>query len=437
MTGSLIVTALPTPHRFSPGDDLTAHLRAALDDAGVTLVDGDVVCVASKVVALAEDRLLSVPEVHDGVDVRRALARAGARRIVADTEWVLVTETRHGFVCANGGIDASNTDGRILDLPDDPDASAAAIRAELADLADVGIVVTDTFGRPWRMGQVDVALGVAGITALRDERGGVDLDGRVLEVTLGAVADQVASAADLVRDKAAGVPFVHLRGLELSGDGSGADLVRPSETDMFRHGGPQAVLHGLAARRTVRAFAPAEVPEAVLRDAVAAAMTAPAPHHTKPWRFVSVTGNTRERVLDAMAERWREDLRGDGLDDARIEGRIARSDAILRDAPLLLLAFVDVPGSHAYPDAQRTVAERDLFMLSGGAALQNLQVALAAHGVGSAWISSTAFCADVVADALELDDAWVPLGAVAAGRPSSPPQPRDPVDDVDGILVLR
>jgi coenzyme F420-0:L-glutamate ligase / coenzyme F420-1:gamma-L-glutamate ligase len=170
MSDGLEVLALPTPVRFDAGDDLAAALLTALHQAGEQLQEGDVICVASKVVALVEGMR------HPGDDVR-ALARATAAEIVADAPWVLITRTAHGFVAANGGIDRSNVvdDGRpaLLALPDDPDASAARLRAELAARTgvDVGVIVTDTFGRAWRLGQTDVALGVAGVTALRDERG--------------------------------------------------------------------------------------------------------------------------------------------------------------------------------------------------------------------------------------------------------------------------
>jgi coenzyme F420-0:L-glutamate ligase / coenzyme F420-1:gamma-L-glutamate ligase len=436
-TPRLEVVALPIPHRFAAGDDLVGALLQAAAGAQVELRDGDVVCVASKVVSLVEGRTVELPE-RDATRGRRRLARDEAVRIVADAPWVLVTETPHGFVCANGGVDASNVeDGTALLLPLDPDRSAGRIRDDLAARAgvEVGVVVTDTFGRPWRLGQTDVALGVAGTPALRDERGERDLRGRRLEVSEAAVADEVAAAADLVRTKASGTPFVLVRGLAPGPPGRGADLVRGPGEDLFRAGGPTAVEQAVGDRRTVRRFDPDRaVPDTVLR---AAAATAPAPHHTRPWRFVRLREPTRSSLLDAMAARWRADLRADGLDEGRIAARLARSDAILRVAPELLAAFVVLDAAHTYPDERRRTAERDLFLLTGGAALQNLQVVLAGHGVGAAWISSTTFCAPTVREALDLDDRWEPLGMVAAGYPAGDPAPpRAPVD-LEAILLER
>jgi coenzyme F420-0:L-glutamate ligase / coenzyme F420-1:gamma-L-glutamate ligase len=442
------VVALPTATRFGPGDDLVSALLAAADAAGEELRDGDVVCVASKVVSLVEGAVAALPDVADPRAARRELARERAVRIVAETPWVLVTETPHGFVSANGGVDASNVPGEAdrpsaLLLPDDPDASAARLREALRARSgvDVGVVVTDTFGRPWRLGQTEVALGVAGTAALRDERGSTDLDGEVLEVTEAAVADEVAGAADLVRTKASGTPFVLVRGLPRDApEGTGRDLLRPAELDLFRAGGPTAAEAAVADRRTVRSFDPARpVPDAALRSAVAAAATAPAPHHTRPWRVLRLRDATRTRLLDAMAARWRDDLRDDGTAEPVIARRIGRSDAVLRVAPTLLVPFVTLDGAHRYTDERRSTGERDLFVLSGGAALQNLQVVLAAHGLGAAWISSTAFCPDTVRDVLELPDDWQPLGMVAVGYPAPgapAPRPRPPVE-VDALLLDR
>jgi coenzyme F420-0:L-glutamate ligase/coenzyme F420-1:gamma-L-glutamate ligase len=445
----LSVQPITSDHRFRPGDDVVLHLLAAMTSAGMTLEDGDVLCVASKIVAIVEGALITPPptvadQVADERALVRELARARADVVVAESPWVTVTRTHHGFVAANGGIDRSNVpDDGWLDLPADPDASAARLREALGATSgrDVAVVVTDTFGRPWRLGQTDVALGAAGLAVLRDERGSTDLNGRELGVTIAAVGDAIAGAADLVRSKASATPFVLLRGLRAltsaggAQPGRAADLVRPLEEDMFRRGAAEAVLEGLTARRTVRSFAIGRVvPRGLIEEAVTVATTAPAPHHSRPWRVIRLTDGTRTRLLDAMTAAWRVDLVGDGLDAATIERRIRRSDDLHRRAPELLAVFVDLSGMHRYPDARRTRAERDLFVLSGGAAIEALLVALAARGLGAAWTSSTVFPVTTIREVLELPAEWEPLGTVAVGWPEAA-VPRRAEPTLDGVLT--
>lgn len=270
--GPVVITPIAVGAPVTGGDDLARTLLDALAASSVALQHGDVVVVASKVVAITEGGLLpaGAPAAagepggwpHD--DPRRAAARSQAARIVADAPRALVVATHHGYVCANAGIDVSNVAEGMLLLPQDPDTSAASLRAALHGAlgVDVAVVVTDTFGRPWRMGQVDVALGVAGMTPLRDERGTTDLHGRHLDVTVAAIGDEVAAAADLVRSKASRVPFVVVRGLQVAGPGSGADLVRPLDEDLFPAGGPTLFEH--AVTHAPVATSPAPTSEDVL-----------------------------------------------------------------------------------------------------------------------------------------------------------------------------
>lgn len=250
------IVPLPSAATLDVGVDPASALLDALDDAGERLADDDVVVVASKVVALAEGELVALPDDADVHAARRRIARAEARRVVADHERVLVVETHHGLVCANAGVDTSNVPpGHAVLLPRDPDASARRLRDDLAARTGttVGVVVTDTFGRPWRLGQVDVAIGAAGIRVLRDERRGHDLWGRPLEVTVAALADELAAAADLVRGKDTRVAFVLLRGLDVAGSGVAADLVRDPAEDLFPVGGPTMADHVVAGATRVPA----------------------------------------------------------------------------------------------------------------------------------------------------------------------------------------
>ena len=429
--------------RVQPGDDLASQVHAAIEglrwaDGSSGLADGDVVVVTSKVVSKAEGRIIAATSREAAIDaesVRIVASRTTPRGVTR------IVETSHGLVMAAAGVDASNVEeGRVVLLPADPDASARALAIALRARtgARVAVVVTDTMGRPWRMGVTDVAIGSAGLTVLDDHTGRVDSFGRTLEMTVVAIADEIAAAADLVKSKLGDRPVAVVRGM---GPWVTDDLesgcravIRPIEEDLFRLGTREAMLEAPAHRRTVRAFLDEPVDPALLRSALQAAITAPAPHGTTPWRFVVLEpGAARERLLAAMAERWRTDLQGDGLESDAIEARLARG-RLLHAAPVVVLPFVDLSAAHAYPDARRSAAEREMFLVSGGAAVQNLMISLAASGAGSAWIGSTMFCPDVVQETLRLDEHLAPLGAIAVGMPAHPRRPREP-RDVEGFLL--
>jgi coenzyme F420-0:L-glutamate ligase/coenzyme F420-1:gamma-L-glutamate ligase len=400
-----------------------AELAGLIADAGPSLADGDILVITSKIVSKAEGRVVQVDR-EQAIDAEsvRVVARRGPTRIV---------ETRHGLVLAAAGVDASNTPpGTVVLLPEDPDGSARRLRKALMDRLGVriGVLITDTLGRPWRAGQTDAAIGAAGVAPLRDYRGTPDTFGVALEVSVAAVADELAGAADLVKGKAAGIPVAVVRGLAdlvTEADGPGAQaLIRPAAEDMFRYGSADV----LAARRTVRDFTGDPVDPAAVTRAVAAAITAPAPHHSTPWRFaVLESAAARTALLDDMLAAWIADLRGDGFTEDQIARRVRRGEP-LRRAPLLIVPCLHAEAAHRYPDDRRNAAEREMFLVAMGAAVQNLLVALAVEGLGSCWVSSTMFCRPVVTKALGLPPGWEPMGAVGVGHPAAPAPDRPPRD---------
>jgi coenzyme F420-0:L-glutamate ligase/coenzyme F420-1:gamma-L-glutamate ligase len=231
---------------INPGDDL-----AELIATHIKLLPGDVIVIAQKIVSKSEGRMRRLAEVIASDEAVRLAAHLVARpdprmvQVVLDesvrvlrSERVLITETRHGYICANSGVDHSNVPGPdvVTLLPENPDATAERMSSRLREMtgAAVGVIVSDTFGRPWRLGIVNVALGVAGLPALMDLRRSRDDADKELHATVLAVADEVAAAAGLVMGKTRRTPVVVVRGLELEGTGHGRDLIRPAAEDLFR-----------------------------------------------------------------------------------------------------------------------------------------------------------------------------------------------------------
>ncbi len=439
--GAVTIIAVQGLPRFADGDDLAAEIVTAAAD----LRDDDILVVTSKIFSKVEGRMVTAPTDPDERDaLRRRLVENESVRVLARRNRTLITENALGIVQAAAGVDGSNVDtDQLALLPIDPDASARRLRDAIAGLRGVriAVVVTDTMGRAWRNGQVDAAIGAAGIAVTHPYDGAVDRHGNELIVTDIAVVDEIAAAADLVKGKLGETPVAIVRGLRPRDNGSSArDLVRPGDEDLFWLGTAEAIELGrgqaLLTRRSVRAFTDRPVDDSVMRAAFAEALTAPAPHHTHPVRWVWVRDHSRRRrLLDAMAEHWRADLESDGRTGDSIERRLARG-RLLYHAPELVVPVLTMDGAHQYPDAERTTAEHTMFTVAVGAAVQALLVALSVRGVGSCWVGSTIFARGVVTTQLDLPADWEPLGAIAIGHPVDGAALRAPAH-TDGLVEIR
>lgn len=245
------IMALPGLPIITPGLDLAELIHDALPRAGLSLVPGDVLVVTQKIVSKAEGWLVNLNDITPSSFARHYARQwdkdarlvevvfQQSRRIVKMDRGVLVAETHHGFICANAGVDQSNIEGQdvVAVLPPDPDASARAIRQGLQERlgVDVAVIISDTFGRPWRDGLVNVAIGLSGIAAIKDYTGLHDAQGYELKVTALAIADELSAAAELVMNKLDNVPVALIRGYDYPrGEGSLAQLLRAPERDLFR-----------------------------------------------------------------------------------------------------------------------------------------------------------------------------------------------------------
>lgn len=348
----------------------------------------------------------------------------GSEEIVRLAPGVLITRTTHGFVMANAGVDASNTahPDEYIVLPPNLDELAEEIRNELFQLShvDVAIIISDTFGRPWRNGQTDLAVGCAGLEPLLDLRGTTDDIGQPLNSTLPAVADELAAAADLVAEKTGRIPAVLIRGYHYAKGKSGAScLVMDKMRDLF---GPETegvrALAQLMLRRSVRIFSPRKIPEELLKQILAAGQAAPSAHGNKPWNFSVIADDVkREAFLRALAHRHRHDMESIGLSEDKIKQRLAHSCETLGTAAALIIISARDTVPHN-PLAGGLEAERILTIQS--AALAGGQMLLAATflGLGACWYAAPLFCSDLVQELLNLPEGYTPQGMLAMGYPA-------------------
>jgi coenzyme F420-0:L-glutamate ligase/coenzyme F420-1:gamma-L-glutamate ligase len=250
MSGEVRIIPVRGIPEVTPGMDLPRLILSAISQSDLNLQTGDVLVITQKIVSKAEGRLVNLNDVtpsalayqyakETGKDPREVeVVLSETSRVVRMTARALIVETKHGLICANAGVDHSNVDGASLCLlPLDPDGSAAAIRSALMVQTglEMAVIISDTFGRPWRMGQTNVAIGAAGMLPIQDYRGQLDTAGRELNVTALCVADELAAAAELVQNKVDKVPVTLIRGYAYPrGSGSARDIVRPAEQDLFR-----------------------------------------------------------------------------------------------------------------------------------------------------------------------------------------------------------
>jgi coenzyme F420-0:L-glutamate ligase/coenzyme F420-1:gamma-L-glutamate ligase len=248
---TIAIIPIPDIPQIQPGDDLPSVLLTAIDQAKVGLKSGDILIICQKIVSKAEGAIVDLKTITPSPFAQQIALQwekdprvvevvlRESSRIIRMKNGVVITETKHGWVCANSGVDESNTldDDIVIVLPKDPDASARNIRIAIQERRGItiGIIITDTFGRPWRDGLVEFALGVSGFEPLLDLRGSHDLRGRELHHTVVAVADELAAAAGLVMEKGAGVPAVIIRGYRfIAAEGDSKKLIRPADADLFR-----------------------------------------------------------------------------------------------------------------------------------------------------------------------------------------------------------
>ena len=413
--------------------NLPALIYQGVTKMGKALAAGDILVITSKVVAKWKGCVRRLEDIQPGPAAQRISQILGrppaycqmvldvSSEIVRLAPGVMITRTHHGFVMANGGIDGSNTahSGEYIYLPENLDELAQEIRDSLmaAGAPEIAIVLSDTFGRPWRNGQVDLAVGCAGLEPLLDLRNTQDDIGQTLFSTLPAIADELSAAADLVAGKTNRVPAVLIRGYHYpKGDSGTEPLIMPRERDLFGPAsiGPQA-LAMLLQRHSVRVFQKRPVPKQLLGQILAAGQAAPSSHNCKPWHFHVIDQESALKPFwAALTQRRTYDMRQAGFREALVHEWLDRNKRTLETAAaLIILSGKKRPEENPLDEN----GEIDRMLTIQSVALAGGQMLLAASflGLGACWYAAPLFCADLVENLIALPEEYVPHGMLALG----------------------
>ena len=429
------------------GDNLAVIISNTLKNNENSLEDGDILVIAQTIVSKRNGRIINLneikpsekaekifevitPKVRDkGMPVKDSkliqLILNESKEILK-TEHVLITETNHGFVCANAGIDKSNIKGEenFALLPENPDNDAEKIRKELKTLTgkDIAIIISDSFGRPFRIGSVGVAIGVSGINPLLDKRGSKDLFGYELKTTIIGQVDSLASAAQLIMGEAdEGIPIVLIKGykFEFIENSSIKTILRKKELDLFREGEIENTIKILKNRRSYKFdFDTKKVKRKKIEECIDLARWAPSAHNGQFWRYIIMEiGPMREKLINKMNEKLRQDLEKDGKTELFINTKIKKTQIQLLKAPYLILLCLETADLGKYPDEERTLNEYIMGIQSISASGTYLLLAFELKKLAACWYCAPLYAKEICRDLLKLSESFIPMAFFTVGYP--------------------
>ncbi len=345
---------------------------------------------------------------------------------IVESEHVLIVETKHGFICANAGIDKSNIEGekKVALLPKDPDIEAYKIRKEIEKFTNkrVAVIITDSFGRPFRVGAVGVALGISGIKAILDRRGEEDLFGHKLQSTIVGQVDNIASAAQLIMGEAdEGLPIIIIKGykFDFKTNVSIKEILRQKDTDIFRKKNKFTEI--LKNRRSYKyKFDSRTIEKDLILQCINLARWAPSAHNAQHWRYILLKrGKIRESLINSMNKKLREDLYKDGKPEDFIRKKINNTKAKFIDAPYLILLCLDKNYLEKYPNLERNQYEYIMGVQSISASATYLLLAFESKNIAACWYCAPLFAKEIVKKELNLPDNFDPMAFITVGYPSN------------------
>ena len=438
---------------IKPGDNIPNIILEALDKNNLSLENGDIIIIAQTIISKSNGLIrnlkdikpsLKAIEIYEKLTPKSKSAGIPVKspeliqsildesKAIIKVEHVLITETKHGFICANAGIDKSNVEpeNNITLLPINPDLDAEKIRKTLkvATEKDVAVIISDSFGRAFRVGATGVALGISGINPVLDKRGSKDLFGRELQSTIIGQADNLASAAQLVMGEAdEGLPVILIRGYEFEKieNASIQTILREKKLDLFRGNNISGqLINVLKNRRSYKLkFDKKEIPKKIIEECIDLARWAPSAHNGQFWRYIFLEkGRNRDALIDNMNEKLKKDLIRDGKSDSFIEKKINKTRKNFLNAPYLILLCLDISDLEKCPDAERNENEFILSVQSVSASATYLLLALQIKNLAACWYCAPLFSKKIVKSSLGLPDSFIPMAFITVGYPLKVPK---------------
>ncbi len=444
------------------GDDISKIIIEGLFVNKVSLDDGDLIVIAQSIISKSNGRIRNLNEItpsdkalklydkiapkskKHGLPVKppeliQAIIEESKKIIKA--EHILITETNYGFICANAGIDRSNVEGidNITLLPKNPDMDAEKIRSSLKNSINknIGVIITDSFGRPFRVGSVGVAIGVSGIEAILDKRGEKDLFGHELQTTIIGQVDNIASAAQLIMGEAdEGIPVVVIKGykFELTKSATIRTIIREKEYDLFRENYYDGFVKILKGRRSYKlSFENKEVDLKVIKECLELAQWAPSAHNGQFWRYIIIKNDSsRKKLINKMNEKLEVDLRKEGRSEDYINGKINKTRTNFLQAPILILLCLDETNLDKYPDYSNLIRnELILGIQSVSSSATYLLLAFEMKHLAACWYCAPLFAKDITKETLQLPQSYIPMAFFTVGYPTNSvkPPPRKNLKD--------
>ncbi|MHA1669633.1 MAG: coenzyme F420-0:L-glutamate ligase [Promethearchaeota archaeon] len=449
--------------KIKPGDNLANIIIDSIGKSNTILEDGDILVIAQSIVSKSCGFLVDLSKIepsdyanmlYEGMKPLAAKENIPIKdpqliQLILDesnelvrSSHVMIVETKHGFICANAGIDRSNVEGdnMVTLLPENPDEEAKKIKDDLKNLVhiNIAIIISDSFGRPFRRGAIGVAIGLSGIDAVLDNRGKYDLYGKELKSTIVGQADNLASAAQLIMGEAdEGFPIILIKGydFEINNQASINSIIRERKSDLFREKeSDKDILEILKSRRSYKLdFSSREVDEELIRECIDLSRWAPSAHNGQFWRYIIMRkGVKRSQLIDRMNEKFKTDLTNEGKSESTIRFKIEKTRNQFLNSPFLILLCLDKQDLEVYEDVERNLNELFMGIQSISSSATYLLLAFETKKLSSCWYCAPLFAKKIIQKELNLPETYIPMAFFTVGYPKDVPKApsRKNLDDI-------